>query len=48
MRVWSHPDGNVHFPYLWSNDHKRKFNLNWNDNNFNANEWILALRNTLR
>jgi hypothetical protein len=42
--VWTNADGNRNVPYLNVNDDKRKLNLNWLDNDWNANYRFLAVR----
>lgn len=38
-------DGNQHVPELWYDNSKRNLNLNWWDNDWNANYRFLAVRN---
>ena len=44
--VWRNLNGR-NVPYLWSNAGKRKLNLNWFENDWNANYRFAAVRNYL-
>lgn len=44
--TWRDSNGNRNVPYLYFND-KRKLNLNWYDNDWNANYRFLAVRKSL-
>lgn len=47
INVWRNPNGNRNVPYLDNWNDKRKLNLNWFDNRWNANCRFLAVRSSL-
>lgn len=45
--IWQNSNGNRNVPELNWNGDKRKLNLNWFENDWNANYRFLAVRNSL-